>query len=49
MYASQYCNVNLNLSLLIVESTYKSSFFLNIVVITTLHVKLLSQSYQNAT
>ena len=41
MYGSQYCNVNLNLSVLILESIYKSNFLKRNIVITTIHFKLL--------
>lgn len=44
MYGSQYCNVNLKLSVLILEFIYKSSFLKEHIVITIVHVKLLSQS-----
>lgn len=50
MYGSQYCNVNLkpvslNFRIYLQIQLKKKK---NIVDITTIHVRLLSQSYQNA-
>lgn len=50
MYGSQYCNVNLKPVLLNFRIYLQIQFFKknHIVDITTIHVGLLSQSYQNA-